>query len=158
MALYSLWFTGLKTRAKLKEENKKVRFCAQSLPIFLQCFLILYFLCFKLFYSVNHMYIKRDLRFPMSTALCLHMDPLKDKAECSHPRARVLPGWHPLYESIWQKIFPQIIFSINRKWHIQRWKLKCTMFPCASTQSHYSYHNSLHNWLLIYFNTHVWTW
>lgn len=92
MALYSVWFTGLKTRAKLKKEKEKVRFCAQSFPFFLQCFLFLYFICFKVFYPVNPMYIKRNLGFSTSAALCLHTDQLKDGAECSHPTAWVLPG------------------------------------------------------------------
>ena len=155
MTLYSVGFTGLTTRTKLMKEKEKVRFYAENEPSYLPIFFSPVFPLFKWFYCVNHLYINGVLRFSISRALWLRMELLKNRAEHSHPTPRALPGWCPVCGSMWKRIFLLIIFSINGKWHMQRWKLKRTMFSCASIQSHYICHNSLHNWLLIYFNTCV---
>lgn len=144
---------GLKTRAKLKKEKEKVRFCA----IFLECFLFLYFLCFKSFHSVNHITSTGILDFLPAQLYASTWIHWRTELNCSQPTAWVLPGWCPVYESTWQKSFSQSFLALMVR-DVQRWKPKCTMLPCASTQSHYSCHNSLHNSLLIYFNTHLWTW
>lgn len=159
MTLYSVWFTGLTTRAKLMKEKEKVRFYAQNEPsysfFFPVSFVLNYFTvpitCTSIelldflpaqLYASARSYWRTELNVPT-----VHHGLCQGDVLCM--------GVHG------KKIFLLIIFSINGKWHMQRWKFKCTMFPCASIQSHYSCHNSVHNWLLIYFNTCVcskWSW
>lgn len=156
------FFTGLTIRAELMKEKEKVRCYVQNEPSYLS---VGFFSC-----------VSFDLHYFHVSVMCTSIELLNFlpaqvyASTWSYWRTKLnvptLPqglfrGDSPVYESTGKRIFILIIFSINGKWHIARWKRKCAMFPCASVRSHYSCHNSLHNWLLIYFNTCVcskWSW